>query len=82
MSRDGSDFGQYDDDDAKPRLRRNKDGYLRREDLLYEFDCPECNANNPYDDGFADQAEIACHYCGLEFRVTFLEGKRLKFKQI
>ena len=75
-----SDWGSYDDEKEKPRLRRNKDGFLRRDDLLYEFDCPECNANNPWDDGFTDQSEVQCHYCGQDLRVTVLDGRRLKFK--
>lgn len=76
------DANHVEEDDNKPRLKRGKDGYLRRDDLLYEFDCPDCSANNPWGDGFADQAEIQCHYCGTDFRVTFLEGKKLKFKVI
>lgn len=79
-----SKYGDYpvDDEDGKPRLKRNKDGYLRRDDLRYEFDCPECSANNPWDDGYADQAELQCHYCGNDFRVTFLEDGKLKFKVV
>ncbi len=41
-----------------------------------EFDCPECSANNPYDDGFRPGEEIRCYYCGAEFMVEInLEGK-------
>lgn len=71
-----------DDDDDKPRLRRNKDGYMRLDSMRYEFDCPECSANNPWDDGFGDQGEVQCHYCNENFKVTFIERGRLKFKSI
>lgn len=74
--------GPEADDDNKPKQRRDKNGYLRWDDRKYEFDCPECSANNPVGDGFKDQAEISCHYCGCEFKVTFAEGGRLKFKQV
>jgi DNA-directed RNA polymerase subunit RPC12/RpoP len=41
-----------------------------------EFDCPECSANNPYDDGYRPGDEIRCYYCGAEFKVELsLEGK-------
>lgn len=41
-----------------------------------EFDCPECSANNPYDDGYCPGDEIRCYYCGAEFKVELsLEGR-------
>ena len=46
-----------------------------------EFDCPECSANNPMDDGFTHGDEIRCLYCGLLFKVSVSEGK-LKLKEI
>lgn len=82
MSRDFDPAWFMDEDDEKPRLKRDKQGFLRREGLRYEFDCPECDANNPWPDGFDDQDEITCHYCGQDFRVTFLENKKIKFKLI
>jgi hypothetical protein len=33
-----------------------------------EFDCPECSANNPHDDGFGDGDVVLCHYCGEELQ--------------
>lgn len=47
-----------------------------------DFDCPDCNANNPYDDGIGDGDEIRCYYCGQEFRVTVTESGRLRLKAI
>lgn len=81
MARSG-DWGFDDGDDDKPRMRRNADGFLQRSDMRYEFDCPECDANNPWGDGFGDQSEIQCHYCNESFIVTFAERNRLKFKII
>lgn len=47
-----------------------------------DFDCPECNANNPYDDGFGDGDEIRCYYCGLEFAVHVTDAGRLKLREV
>ena len=46
-----------------------------------DFDCPECNANNPWDDGFGNGDEIRCFYCGLEFKVEVTDSGRLRFKE-
>jgi hypothetical protein len=53
--------------DAGPGLRRK------------DFDCPECTAHNPYDDGFGPGDEVRCYYCGAEFKVVEGDGK-LKFR--
>ncbi|HOX46105.1 MAG TPA: hypothetical protein PK668_21055 [Myxococcota bacterium] len=37
---------------------------------LFEFECPLCSANNPYDDGFGAGDEVRCYYCGSEFRCS------------
>jgi hypothetical protein len=47
-----------------------------------DFDCPECAANNPYDDRFGDGDEIRCYYCGQEFRAQVSDAGRLKLKAI
>jgi hypothetical protein len=65
----------YDeDDDLQPddlgRARRFKD-----------FDCPDCNANNPYDDGFGDGDEVRCYYCGQEFRADVSDSGRLRLRE-
>lgn len=74
----GDDEDSTDDDDARPRLKRDRYGFLQASDKHFEFDCPECDANNPWPDGFGDGETIGCHYCGLELRVTF--GDRGKFR--
>ena len=45
-----------------------------------EFECPDCNAHNPVDDGFVVGDEVMCCYCGMEFKVKFTGG-RLKLKE-
>ncbi len=63
-----------EDDDAAERgepARRFKD-----------FDCPDCNANNPYDDGFGDGDEVRCFYCGQEFKVVLTQSGRLRLKEL
>jgi hypothetical protein len=47
-----------------------------------DFDCPSCDANNPYDDGFGDGDEVLCYYCGLEYRVTVNEEGRLRLREV
>lgn len=46
-----------------------------------EFDCPSCNANNPWPDGFVDREEVHCHYCGSSFEVRVNEEGRFKLKE-
>jgi hypothetical protein len=65
----------YDeDDDLHP-------GELGRGRRFDDFDCPDCNANNPYDDGFGDGDEVRCFYCGQEFKVDVNDSGRLKLKE-
>ena len=67
-----------DDHDDDAGGGRDADlGSARR---FQDFDCPDCNANNPYDDGIGDGEEIRCFYCGQEYRVTVTDAGRLKLK--
>jgi hypothetical protein len=47
-----------------------------------DFDCPDCAANNPWDDGFGDGDEIRCFYCGQEFRAGVSDSGRLRLKAV
>jgi transcription elongation factor Elf1 len=47
-----------------------------------EFDCPLCNANNPYGDGFKENDEIRCYYCGQEYKVKIDGSGKLKLKEL
>ena len=66
---------QYEEDD------RPSGEDLGRRRRFKDFDCPECNANNPWDDGFGNGDEIRCFYCGLEFKVEVTDSGRLRFKE-
>jgi hypothetical protein len=65
----------YDDEDKQEspeeagRGRRFKD-----------FDCPECAANNPYEDGFGDGDDVLCYYCGQELRAEVSDSGKLRLK--
>jgi len=67
------DYSPPEDEREKPALERDRSGFMRRTDLFYEFDCPECDANNPWDEGFRDGGEVRCHYCGVELRVKLTD---------
>jgi len=69
----GPDDG--DDDDPKGQ----GEGEARR---FGDFDCPDCSANNPYDDKFGDGDEVRCYYCGQLFRAQVSEGGRLRLKEV
>lgn len=69
-----------EDESKKPKFKRDKNGMMRQVGLRYEFDCPECDANNPHDDGFKGGDEIRCNYCGQDYLVVELGDNRFKFK--
>ena len=52
-----------------------------RRRTFQDFDCPTCNANNPYDDGFGDGDEVLCYYCGQEYKVLVNEDGRLRLRE-
>lgn len=50
-----------------------------------EFDCPECTAHNPWDDGFSVGDEVFCNWCGCRLivkRVKDEAGGPDRFKLI
>lgn len=51
-------------------------------DVRKDFDCPLCNANNPYDDGIKVGMEIRCFYCGAEFRVELKQDGKWRYREI
>jgi hypothetical protein len=65
------------DDDGGPG---GEDGDRTRR--FPDFDCPDCSANNPWDDGFGDGDEIRCFYCGQEYRAGVSDSGRLKLRPI
>ncbi|HEX8818746.1 MAG TPA: hypothetical protein VF794_02370 [Archangium sp.] len=66
-------LNHYEDDDEKdsgPKGSRK------------DFDCPDCNANNPTEEPLSDGQEVLCNYCGMEFVVKALDNGRFKFKEL
>ena len=55
-----------------------EDGASGRKRRLREFDCPECSANNPYDDGFGNGDLVLCNYCGEELRAEVTDEGQLR----
>jgi hypothetical protein len=74
MPYDPRSFGD-DDEDGSTNVETS--GRRRR---FREFDCPECSANNPLDDGFGDGDELVCNYCGLEFRAQVSDEGKLRLR--
>ena len=67
----------YEDDDAKDELEN-----LGRSRRFGDFDCPDCSANNPYDDSFGDGDEVRCYYCGQEFRAEVSDSGKLRLRVV
>jgi transcription elongation factor Elf1 len=65
------------DDDEQDRGDASAAGRKRK---FREFDCPECSANNPLDEGFGHGDEVLCNYCGEEFRVEVNDDGRLRLR--
>jgi hypothetical protein len=76
MPYDPRSFGDDDEDGSQTD---ETSGRRRR---FREFDCPECSANNPLDDGFADGDELICNYCGQEFRAQVSDEGKLRLRLI
>ena len=64
----------YDDEDDE------KGAPTGSETRFKDFDCPDCNANNPND--FGDGDELLCNYCGTTFRAKVTDGGKVKLKEI
>ncbi len=45
-----------------------------------EFECPECAAYNPHDDGFGDGDEVLCNYCGESFKARVNDEGKLRLR--
>ncbi len=54
-----------------------------RTKIFTEFDCPNCDANNPYDDGFKHGDEIRCYYCGTMYKVKVSDSSgKMKLREL
>jgi hypothetical protein len=75
MPYDPRSFGDDDDDESQSHLSSRRRQFR-------EFDCPECSANNPLDDGFGDGDEVLCNYCGEEFRAQVSDEGKLRLRPV
>jgi len=41
----------------------------KRKLVFTEWECPECTAHNPFDNGFSVGDELFCNWCGQVFDV-------------
>jgi hypothetical protein len=67
----------YDDDE--PKRSGDTEGRDRR---FSDFDCPDCSANNPYDETFGHGDEVRCYYCGQEFKAEVSDSGRLRLRAV
>lgn len=54
--------------------------YDIKKPVFTNFICPECDAENPYEDGFQEKDEIMCFYCGITYEVKVVGEGRIKLK--
>jgi hypothetical protein len=73
-----SDPNQYDpeEDDDSPKGTATPN---RRFD---EFECPLCSAHNPLDEGFGNNDEVLCNYCGQEFLAQVNDEGKVRLKEL
>ncbi len=72
-------FNEKDFDEEEPR---SKPSVPLAKIKFYEFDCPNCDANYRMNDGFKNDDEVVCLYCGLEFKVKTISEDRFKLVPI
>ncbi len=66
------------EDEEELQAKGVGEGTARR---FFDFDCPSCNANNPYDDSFGNGDDVLCYYCGQEYKATVSDEGRLRLKE-
>ena len=77
MPRDDLGYGAEEEEDEQRKSGASK-GVKRRFD---EFECPSCSAYNPVGDGFGNNDEVVCNYCGVSFNALVDEEGTLKMKE-
>ena len=73
-------YSGFSEDEEDEQRKSGRAGGAKRR--LDEFDCPACNANNPVGDGFSNNDEVLCNYCGLEFKALVDDEGALKLKEL
>jgi len=77
MPRD--DLGYIAEDEEEEQKKSGVSlGSKRRFD---EFECPACTAYNPLGDGFGNNDEVICNYCGVAFVAKVDDEGKLKLKE-
>lgn len=71
------DVSEFEEDEGKKSGAAL--GSKRRFD---EFDCPSCSANNPIGDGFGNNDEVFCAYCGMSFKALVDDEGALRLKDL
>ncbi len=66
---------QYDDEDEK-------DSGGSADARFKDFDCPDCNANNPCDPPVGHGDEVLCNYCGTQFEAKVTDAGKLKLREV
>ncbi len=49
--------------------------------VFFEFDCTDCDANNPVDDGLRTGDLALCSYCGLDLQATVSDEGKLTLRE-
>jgi hypothetical protein len=47
-----------------------------------EFECPSCSANNPWGEGFGNNDEVLCNWCGMQFKAVVDDEGSLRLKEL
>ncbi|MBI2376316.1 MAG: hypothetical protein HYV07_20140 [Deltaproteobacteria bacterium] len=61
--------GRGDDDDDEFGEKKGASTSAKKRKKFTEFDCPDCQANNPLGEGFRVGEEVQCQYCTKIWRV-------------
>ena len=76
MPRD--DLGYIAEDEEEEQKKSGAaEGSKRRFD---EFECPTCAADNLVGDGFGNNDDLVCNYCGVSFIAKVDDEGKLKLK--
>jgi ribosomal protein S27E len=69
------DHSSFDDDDEKTYVPPQKARF-------FEFECPLCDAHNPWPDGFGHKEEVNCLYCGSALEARVNDDLKVVFREL
>jgi DNA-directed RNA polymerase subunit RPC12/RpoP len=61
-------------------MNQKKDSKDKKDRGWTEFDCPECSAHNPWDEGFQVGDQLFCNWCGGVLIVKRVVDDPTRFK--